>query len=267
MKPIIHMLVASLLSASAHGQLQKVKTLAIKDTYMASVDRLGNFYFVLSSGIMQKYDGDGKLLDETSSSVLPLSLLEPWNPLKVFTYSGQHMKYQFWDHHLERVESKTLEPAFSITPELVCPANENNKAWILDVADFSLKRVDLLTKKIELETALPKDWADENSKIVFMREYQNRVFLLDQHRGILMLNNLGIPITTIKIEGLTFFNFLGQELCYRKDKEILLLDLFTGNTRTVATLGETTNITETILTDERLVVVTTDEVHIYKFVE
>lgn len=267
MKLILQLLAVCLFCLPSYGQLQKVKTLNIKNTSVASVDRLGNFYFVLPSGTMQKYDGDGALLDESSSTVLPLTLLEPWNPLKVFTYSNQQRKYQFWDHHLEKLEDKTLEPSFSITPQLVCPANENNKAWILDAADYSLKRVDLLNNQIDLETKLPSDWGNENSKIVFMREYQNRVFLLDQQKGILMLNNLGIPITTIKIVGLTFFNFVGQELCYRNGKEILLLDLFTGDIRKVTALPDIENIIETILTDERLVVVTRDNIQIYQVVE
>ena len=94
MKLILHLQAVFFLSFSSYGQLLKVKTLNIKDISVASVDRLGNFYFVLPSGIMQKYDGDGMLMDESSSSVLPLTLLEPWNPLKVFTYSYPQRKYQ-----------------------------------------------------------------------------------------------------------------------------------------------------------------------------
>lgn len=251
-------------SCASLAQLQEVKTLPIENTSIASVDRLGNFYFVLPSGKMQKYDPNGMLLDETSISVLPLTLLEPWNPLKVFTYTNDQKKYQHWDHHLQILESKILEPSFSITPQLLCPANENNKSWILDVADFTLKRVDLKSNEIDLETKLPAEWATEDSNFVFMREYQNRLFLLDKEKGILMLNNLGIPITSIKINGLTFFNFLGQELCYRDGNNILLLDLFTGETRKVADIPNTEDIIETILTDERLVIVTPANIKIYR---
>ena len=265
MKLILQLVAACLFCFPAYSQLQKVKTLSIKNISVASVDRLGNFYFVLPSGKMQKYDGDGTLLDESSSTILPLTLLEPWNPLKVFTYSNQQRKYQFWDHHLERLEDKTLEPSFSITPQLVCPANENNKAWILDVADYSLKRVDMITNKIDLEESLPADWIDKNTHFVFIREYQNRVFLLDESKGIFMLNNLGKPITTIGVKGLTFFNFLGQELCYGDGLKIMLLDLFTGESRIFATLPTTENIVGTIITDERLVVVTGANVQFYKF--
>ncbi len=252
----------TLTSTSSFGQLLKIKELALANISIGSVDRLGNFYFVLSSGKLQKYDPDGNLLDETTDILKELTLIEPWNPLKVFVYSNKTTKYQHLDRHLAELEEKVLEPSLSITPLLVCPDNEVNKAWVLDVADFTLKKVNLSDNQIELDTRLPKDWSNENSNFVFMREYQNRIFLLDKNKGILMLNNLGIPITSIETKGLSFFNFLGEELCYRKDNEILLLDLFTGDIRIAATLDNPSTITTSILTDERLVLVYGNKVEI-----
>ncbi|HCM74938.1 MAG TPA: hypothetical protein DIS90_01055 [Cytophagales bacterium] len=252
-----------LLASSANAQLTKIKELELHDVSSASVDRLGNFYFVLPSGIIKKIDPDGKLLDETSKEVKTLTLLEPWNPLKVFTYSSKSQKYQYWDHHLNFLEEKTLDPSLSISPSLVCPAYDVNIAWILDVADYSLRKVNLTTAQIEIEALLPANWATDQADFVFMREYQNRLFLLDGKKGILMLNNLGKLITTIDVGGLSFFNFLGQELCYRVGGNILLLDLHTGETRKVAELPNPDTISFTIITDERLVVGTQKKVTLY----
>lgn len=253
------------ISFSVKAQLQKVKSLELSNVSVASVDRLGNFYFVLPSGKMQKYNPDGILLDESSTSLMALTIVEPWNPLKVFSYSAQTRHYKYWDHHLMLIEDKQLEPSLSINPILVCPANENNKAWVLDAADYSLKRVDLSDHKIEVDVILPAEWITANTNMVFMREYQNRIFILDKDKGIHMLNKLGIPITTIDVKGLNFFNFLGEELCYKKGNDIFLLDLFTGATRKVATLSIDTPIHETIITDERIVVVTQEDIQLYRF--
>jgi len=239
---------------TAFAQLEKVKELNLSNVLNVSVDRLGNFYFVLPSGRMQKFDPDGNLMDKTSKSVLPLTLLEPWNPLKVFTYSNETRKYQYWDHHLVLLDDQPLEPSLSINPLLMCPDNEVHKAWILDAADYSLKKVNLLTNQIELDTPLPSDWAGEEAQFKFMREYQNRIFILDKSKGILMLNMLGKVITTISVKGLSYFNFLGQELCYRDKDKIQLLDLHTGEIRTAAELPFPDSILFTIITDERLVV-------------
>ncbi len=245
------------------AQLQTVIELDLSKVSNVSVDRLGNFYFVLQNGRMLKVDPDGKTLNETTKSILPLTLLEPWNPLKVFTYSNDTKKYQYWDHHLNLLDEKKLDTSLSISPHLVCPDNEVHKAWILDIADYSLKKVNLLTGQIELEAPLPKGWSGEAADFVFLREYQNRVFLLDKHRGILMLNMLGKLITSIDVKGLTFFNFLGQELCYRDKNKIQLLDLHTGETRTIAELPDHDSILFTIITDERLVVGRAGKVIIY----
>ncbi|MEQ9415567.1 MAG: hypothetical protein RIF39_17150 [Cyclobacteriaceae bacterium] len=248
---------------TSFAQLNKVTDLDTPNVSTASVDRLGNFYFVLPTGALQKYDPDGNLLDEVKDGVVPLTLLEPWNPLKVFTYSNTNRVIKHWDHHLALLEEKPLEPSLSITPQLVCPANEVHKAWILDVADYTIKKVNLATNEIEIDAALPTGWASDDSNYVFMREYQNRIFLLDKNKGILMLNMLGKLITTIEIKGLEFFNFMGEELCYRNGNDILLLDLFTGATRKAASINSEKNIRTSILTDERLVLVLADKVEIY----
>lgn len=239
---------------TSYAQLIKIKELDMTHTLNSSVDRLGNFYFVLSTGVMQKYDPDGNLLNEVKDGVVPLTLLEPWNPLKVFTYSNEDKLIKYWDHHLTLLEEKPLEPSFSITPRLVCPANEVHKAWILDVADYTIKKVNLATNEIEIDAVLPKGWAGDDSNYVFMREYQNRIFLLDKNKGILMLNMLGKLISSIEVKGLDYFNFMGEELCYREDSKILLFDLFTGETRIMTNLREPDNILFTIITDVRLVV-------------
>jgi len=247
---------------ASFAQLNKVTDLNIANIVAASVDRLGNFYFVLPSGTLQKYDPDGNLLDEVKEGVIPLTLLEPWNPLKVFTYSYSNKMMKHWDHHLTLLEEKPLEASLSITPQLVCPANEVHKAWILDAADYSIKKVNLATNEIEIDAILPKEWASDDSNYVFMREYQNRIFLLDKNKGILMLNMLGKLITTIEVTGLDFFNFMGEELSYRKGSEIMLFDLFTGETRIAASLDPAKTITTSIITDERLVLITPDKVEI-----
>ena len=249
--------------AKASAQPKETTTLYLDNISTVSVDRLGNFYFVLPGGKMEKYGPDGVLLNEATQHILPLTLLEPWNPLKVFIYSSESGKYRFLDHHLSLLEEKQLEPSLSITPQLVCPANEVHKAWVLDAADYSIKKVDLSTNEILVDAPLPPLWATDSSRYVFMREYQNKVFLLDQNKGIIMLNMLGKPVTTIEVKGLGFFNFLGEELCYRRQGDIALFDLYTGETRVVATLPDPKGILFTIITDERLVVGRTGKVTFY----
>ncbi len=69
-------LVLVIAQLTSYAQLNKIKELELTPILNSSVDRLGNFYFVLSTGVMQKYDPDGNLLNEVKDGVVPLTLLE-----------------------------------------------------------------------------------------------------------------------------------------------------------------------------------------------
>lgn len=260
---VLTLVLTLFLYTNVKAQLTKVVELDLKKVTTCSVDRLGNFYFINGDGILRKYDPDGKLLSQTKKSVTPLTLIEPWNPLKVFIYDRGSKKYTHLDHNLEVLEVTTLEPSLSISPTLFCPANEANKGWILDEADYTLKRVNLSTKEIEFEATLPEEWVVE-PQFVFMREYQNMVFLLDKNAGIYILNNLGKQIKAIEVKGLTFFNFMGEELCYRKGNDVILFDLYTAETIKIADISKFKNVINTVITDERLAVLTPEKVEILK---
>ncbi len=244
-----------IISLQGIGQLKKVTEVNAENLSTASVDRLGNFYFSFTNGTIQKLDLNGSLLDETEVSFPDISLIEPWNPLNIFLYNSDEQKISYLDHHLKSLNSVQLEPSLSINPLLACPDNMVNKIWIYDEADQTIKKVDITNSTILVDEPLPVDWIGEEPNIVFMREYQNMIFMLDQNRSIFILNSLGLPITHIKTNTRNFFNFNGEELCYLQDDNLVLLDLHTGDTRTITTLNNPQEVRFTIITDERLLVV------------
>lgn len=254
-----------LISSVGHCQLKPVGKLPLEHVRLASVDRLGNFYFVLPDNRLQSYSPEVVLQNETVLDGPAVTLIEPWNPLKIFLYSRQEQAYRFYDRKLSLLEAHALDPSLSIEPLLVCPAQEVNKIWILDSVEGFLKKIDEASLAIDLEAKLPVTGSSTNHDYIFMRAYQNRLFLLDGKVGIYIFNNLGKLITTIHAPGLGFFNFLGEELCYRRGKEILLFDIYTGAERKVADLEEEEPILFTLITDERLLVVTNRGISFYQY--
>ncbi|MEQ9592939.1 MAG: hypothetical protein RLN86_10085 [Cyclobacteriaceae bacterium] len=248
-------IICSSVSLHGIGQLKKVAELDVDNLKSASVDRLGNFYLLFHSGIIQKLDPNGELLEETKEPYTDLALLEPWNPLSVFLYNANKQSITYLDHHLNAVETFRLEPSLSISPKLVCPDNLVNKIWIYDDADHTIKKIDQPTSTILVDEPLPSDWIQEKPNIIFMREYQNMVFLLDQGNSIIILNSLGLPITRIKTDTRNFFNFNGEELCYLQGESLLLWDLHTGDARTVTKVSAPDEVRFMIITDERLLIV------------
>src|SRR5882672_11991515 len=66
------------------GQTKKLRDIAMEGIVNVSIDRLGDFYLVRSDGSIHKYDTDGNFKAKFQNTGFPVTLLEPWNPLRVF---------------------------------------------------------------------------------------------------------------------------------------------------------------------------------------
>jgi hypothetical protein len=71
----------------------------------------------------------------------------------------------------------------------------------------------------------------ERNNIAHLREYQGFLFLLDRRVGIRVYNSIGNLIRTVSAPNLETFNFLGEELYYRRDNDLIFFDLYTAQTR------------------------------------
>jgi hypothetical protein len=226
------------------------------------VDQLGNFYVLLESGTLRKYSPDGKVMAEHSlPSAGSVTLLECWNQLKPFYYLRGSQSYALMDHHLVSQGSFGLDPSFAVDPLLACPGN-NNTIWILDGADLSLKRVNRMFNRVEMEINLPGSSLPAQPDLVYLREYQNMLFLLERGTGIHVFSILGKAVKHIKAEGLASFNFMGEELYYLLGGKIHLVDLFSGETREVSV---NSTFASAFVSDERIFLVAVDTVEIVAF--
>jgi hypothetical protein len=251
-----------LLPAAVLAQDQLVATLQTGPIRLSSVDQLGNFYALLESGTLRKYSPDGKVMAEHSlPSAGSVTLLECWNQLKPFYYLRGSQSYTLMDHHLVSQGSFELDPSFAVDPLLACPGN-NNTIWILDGADLSLKRVNRMINRVEMEISLPSSSFPAQPDLLYLREYQNMLFLLERATGIHVFSILGKPVKHIEAEGLVSFNFMGEELYYLLGDRIQLVDLFTGETREVPVKAPAASA---FVSDERIFLVAGDKVEIVAF--
>jgi hypothetical protein len=242
----------------ATAQFKKIKSFELKENVVsASVDRPGDLYVEFLSGIMQKYSVDGVFLASSTNSSLP-TLFEPRDGARLFTYRKATQSYQFLSPLLEEISTTKINQAFAIAPYLACAFGDHGMA-ILDSADWSVKRVNLRTSLVSMETSL-HSLISSSSKITFMREYQNFIFLLDENKGIMVLNSMGKLIKTIEAKGLAYFNFLGEELYYLQDGQLKFIDLFTAETRSMS-LPEPCEFA--LLTDERLYLIHQNQVNVF----
>lgn len=234
----------SCLSVHAQSDLKKTKEWKAKGINLISIDRLGNFFLLQKNGKIKKYDPQGNVL-ASLSGVSP-TLIEPWYHPSIFIYSRSQQKYTVYGRNFENTKEYIVEPALAIEPSLVCPTHDN-KLWIFDKADQSLKKVNPLTNEVLQEFIVSEIDGNSNSEFTYLREYLNLIFLLDKNSGILILSHLGKVIEKIDVKNLTQFYFFGEDLYYLEKNTLKFIDLLTDKRHEIV-LPEGTQ--QAIITDE-----------------
>jgi len=245
---------------AAQSQSKKITSFKTSSEIVsAAIDRAGDFYIVLKSGEIQKFDKNGTQL----ASYLhegPPTLFDPSNAIRLLTYYRTTQQFSWLSPDLSVNPFQTVDPSLVIEPSLICPSGDLNM-WLLDNADLSLKKVTIKDPRVLSEFSLSAQFKE--NRFTLMREYQNFLFLLDPKTGIAIYNSLGKLMRKIPAVGLTYFNFLGEELYYTENNRIKFLDLFTADVRELA-LPQPSQFV--LLTDERMILTGVNQVDVFEFV-
>ena len=209
---------------------KKIKEIKSAEVICATVDRLGNFFIVSKNNVIKKFDAQGKLMATLKGK--NTTLLEPWYHPSIFLYNQLNQKYWIYGRYFENGKEYSLDPSWAIQPTLVCPSNDN-KLWLFDAADASIKKVNPITKEVVIEFYTDTLTARAASVYAHLREYQNMIFLLDQQSGISVYSHIGKRIYQIDTKGINNFNFFGEELYYLDGTKMKFFDLGTGTTREI----------------------------------
>ncbi|CAN5526259.1 hypothetical protein BH10BAC4_BH10BAC4_06060 [soil metagenome] len=196
----------------------------------AGVDRPGDLFLVLQSGEVLKYDKQGKKIGSHSFKAPP-TCFDPLDGAQSFYYMIDGNHFGNISSDMLDVTQFPLDPSFAITPWLVAPSL--HELWILDSSDFSIKKTKMKSTSISLESILIHLPSKKIGDYIYMREYQNYLFLLDKNAGIHLYSGLGKFIKTFPEKNLAYFNFLGEEIYYMKGKDLIFIDLFSNEKRVV----------------------------------
>ena len=251
-----------LLTLTTYGQPKKIRSLEISDTIeYAAVDRPGDLYIVTRAGQIQKFDPDGKLLSLYRHNAMP-TLFDPRDGARLFAYFRSLQQYWYLNPSFDVTSSHVLDSAFAIDPWFVCSSGDHN-LWILDAADWSLKKIDPKKGSVLTEATFAVTPGKHPDDFTFMREYQGFLFLLDRSQGILIFSSMGKLIRTLPAKGLKYFNFLGEELYYQQNDALQFFDLFSAETRQMALPSPATF---TLVTDEKIYTIGPQQIGIFQWV-
>lgn len=247
----MRILILSLLSFSCFAQKQLASFQLQADVAFAAVDRPGDLYVIMNDGNAVKLDKNATLVGKKKFNTIP-TVFDPKDGTRAFAYYRELQAIESIAPDLSFGEFTSLHPEFAVNAWLVCPSK--NEFWILDSADFSLKKTKDKGTAIAYESAFPKDKTP-----VYMREYLNFLFVLDD--DIHVLNNLGKQIRKLDVN-VPYFSFLGEEIYYPLGSALQLVDLYTTEKRNI-TLPHSARFA--FLTDDRMILVEGKKVEFFEF--
>lgn len=244
------------LSTLALSQQKKITSIEISNVESAYVDRPGDLYVLLKDKTLKKFDTLGMPVSE---QVLDApTTYDPRDGSRQFIYSQQSQRFAFFSP--ETKLEYLIEQQYAIDPVLAC-ASGDNQVWILDRSDWSLKRVNPSQQKVIAEASIDQKQFTKTPEFMFIREYQNFLFLIERNSGILIFNSLGKQIKKLSASKIEYLNFLGEELYYKVNDKLLFYDLFDSSTREVSTDPACKFV---LLTDVRKYIVYQNRIEIFK---
>lgn len=247
-----------LLGSPLLGVAQKrITAIDIQHVASAYVDRPGDLYILHTDNKVSKFDTLGMPAADMGFEKTP-TVFEPRDGARMFIYFADVKQGAFFSSGTS--QGFFIYDYFAMEPVIATSCGDN-QVWIVDKGDWSIKKLDPKAGKIVAEAMI--DWAQfqDDPKITAVREYQNFLFLLDKNTGIIIFNAIGKQVKKIEGKDIPYFNFLGEELYYKKDDKLIFYDLFDGTTREE---GVDPKCLYTLLTDARRYVVYSDRIDVFE---
>ncbi|WP_420385720.1 hypothetical protein [Roseivirga sp.] len=235
------LIILLLLSASSFlAQAQQIKSKgSFKLSFepvAASIDRQGYLYFASDEGVIEKYNQSGELQYHFSprKKARP-SLLEAWQGLRVFVYYQGFQEYLFLNRFLTESERYNLQ-RFNLSQfNGIATLSADNNLWLIDSNSLTLIKLDLQSGEKLLDNVLSLSLNTSGIDPLFMREYQNLLFISDAKNGLLVFDNLGNYVETLTEDSPSFFSFSRNEIIYTQKQNMILMDIYSKTKREIST--------------------------------
>lgn len=199
-----------------------------------SFDRTGNLVCFDQSGSILKYDTAGTLLYSNSPDrpAIP-TLLEAWPTLRILAFYREFQEYRIYDRLLNNTDVIKVPTVINYA-RLLAPSADD-QLWVIDDGDFALKKVHPLTGQVSISQPLPLVWSEAASDAVFLKEYQNRVFILFRSGAILEFDNMGNFKTSFRAKaGVDHFDTSGNLIYWFDGTTLITRDIYTSSERKIA---------------------------------
>lgn len=209
----------------SHGQaLIPIDSTSIGSPVSASIDRLNHIYIADKKGNLNQYRNTSLIQTFSPQQMGNITLVEAWNPLKIFVFYADFQEYVFLDRFLS-ASQRFPAPELSRYSGMMTMSYDNN-LWIVDYINFGLKKYNINFDDYTINTPFDLILDPDKYEITFIREYQNLVFISDKNSGILVFDNLGNYLKKIPANGVNHFSFKGDDLYYISDSTLMKVNIY-----------------------------------------
>ena len=183
------------------------------------------------SGTISKYDVEGnKLADYAPDQFARPHIMESWASLRLFVFFENTQQYTFLDRFLSGAQLNQLPPTLGFIS--LATSTSNNQLWLIDERGFRLIRYDFEFDQIVLERSFNQLPQALDLKPYQIKEYQNRLYVGDKAKGILVFDNLGNFLNIIEAPAV-HFDFIDEQLYYLQGDQLVLHHLYDGHFKTI----------------------------------
>ncbi|MES2389216.1 MAG: hypothetical protein V4543_14535 [Bacteroidota bacterium] len=215
--------------------LSVLKTIPLSNITRVSLDRQDRFIVCTEKGLVTRFDSNGNAGNLYSPRrPADVTLAEAWNGLRIFLFYRDLQEYVYLDRFLTESPNSPVPQDIVGYARMAAPAQDDN-LWVIDEADFSLKKIDPVAGSVLLSTRLaPVLQSPKNADFSFMREYQNRLYIAERNTGIIVFDNMGNMQRRLPLKDVGFFSFSGDEMVFTKGSEISFINIYTLAERNIS---------------------------------
>jgi len=220
--------ICCLLPSSVCGQPEITKTFSTLPVTAAAADRRGDFYLAFSNGTLSKYDSAGiERINYSPKRLGTITLIDTWNPLKIFAFYRDYQSITILDRFLDPTIEYDLSGKSQGFIRLACPSQDNS-FWLIDDSYNGLLKFDPVEQKVRskvpFNNAVPASGA-----VVFMREYQNILFLMLSNGEVIYFDNLGNYLGKIgRMAAGQSLGFETSKVHWADGNTFVVVNLYTG---------------------------------------
>ncbi|AKQ44740.1 hypothetical protein TH63_02445 [Rufibacter radiotolerans] len=240
-------------------------TLPAKGNSLLSIDRFDRLYLSDARQNIIQLDTLGKVINTFSPPIQGrVAMAEAWSPAKITVFYEDRQRVQLLDRFLTPLGLADLREYTQGTIRAATLAADD-RLWLFDETTFRLLKIDTRVNQIVYENPLELLLARQQQDVTFLREYQNKLYMVDRLSGIFVFDNMGNYQKKIALPNLTYVGFLGDELYYLSGNQLHFQHLYNFKTRTVALPDQAPPYRQVLAGDKFLYLTTQDALYAYRW--